>query len=231
MHALAQMQNSAHRLLLHREFSLKGRASAIDRGDRQHTTGALVFQQAIPGRDVAVDGNLVPLLGMTDIIDRHVIVLAPEKRYRVEDLALPQHIARGGLALAFCHHPMLDPDILPGMRIGPARDIARSIDSGDAGFEECIHRNTAVELEASLFGQRQARPHSYADNHKVGLQHATALERRALAVDREHGILEMEDDAVLLMQCAHEIAHFGPEYALHRPLFRRHYVDLDTTRA
>jgi hypothetical protein len=26
---------------------------------------------------------------MTDIIDRHVIVLAPEKRYGVEDLALP----------------------------------------------------------------------------------------------------------------------------------------------
>ena len=89
MHALAQMQNSAHRLLLHREFSLKAREIAIDRGDRQHTTGALVFQQAIPGRDVAVDGNLVPLLGMTDIIDRHVIVLAPEKRYGVEDLALP----------------------------------------------------------------------------------------------------------------------------------------------
>ena len=41
----------------------------------------------------------------------------------------------------------------------------------------------------------------------------------------------MKDDAVLLMQRAHEIAHFRPEHALHRPLFRRHHVDLDIARA
>src|SRR5207237_4560118 len=168
---------------------------------------------------------------MADIIDRHVVMLAPEERYRVEDFALSQHVARGGLTLAFRHHPMLNPDVLLGMRIGPARDIARSIDSGDAGFEECIHCNTAVELDAGLFGQRQARPHSDPDDHDVTLQRAAALKRRTLAVDRDDGILEMEDDAVLLMQRAHELAHFRPEYALHRPLFRRHDVDLDTTRA
>src|ERR1700716_3232579 len=101
-----------HRLPFHVQFSLQACEVTIDRRYGEDAAPALVFQQAIPGRDVAVDRNLVPLLGMTDIIDRHVVVLAPEKRYRVEDLALPQHIARGGLALAFRHHPMLDPDIL-----------------------------------------------------------------------------------------------------------------------
>src|SRR5258705_38277 len=91
------------------------------------TAWALVLQQTIFRRDVAVDGNLVPCLGVADIIDRHVVVLAPEKWHGVECLALPQHIARGGLALAFGHHPMLDPDILAGMRIGPARDIAGGV--------------------------------------------------------------------------------------------------------
>jgi len=41
----------------------------------------------------------------------------------------------------------------------------------------------------------------------------------------------MKDDAVLLMQCAHEIAHVGSKHALHRPLLRRDDVDLDVARA
>ena len=41
----------------------------------------------------------------------------------------------------------------------------------------------------------------------------------------------MEDDAVLLVQCAYEIAHVSAEHALHRPLLRRHDVDLDIARA
>jgi hypothetical protein len=40
----------------------------------------------------------------------------------------------------------------------------------------------------------------------------------------------MEDDAVFLMQCAHKIAHVRPKHALHRPLLRRHHMDLDIAR-
>ena len=41
----------------------------------------------------------------------------------------------------------------------------------------------------------------------------------------------MEDDAVLLMQCANEVAHVRSEHALHRTLLRRHHMDLDIMRA
>ena len=85
--------------------------------------------------------------------------------------------------------------------------------------------------EAGLLGQAEPRPHADADDHEIGLQHAAALERHALAVDRGHGIAEMEDDAVLFVQRAHEVAHLGPEHALHRPLLRRHDMDLDIARA
>ena len=47
----------------------------------QVTALALVFQQAILSRDVAVDHDLIPSLGVTDIIDRHIVVLAPEERH------------------------------------------------------------------------------------------------------------------------------------------------------
>ena len=118
-----------------------------------------------------------------------------------------------------------------GMRIGPARDIAGGVDAGNAGFEIRVHGDAAIERKAGLFGQRQPRPHADADDHHIGLQHAAALERRALAVDPGHGIAEMEDDAVLLMQRAHEVAHLGPEHALHRPLLRRHDMNLEFARA
>src|SRR6195952_285649 len=155
--------------LLHRELGLKAGKVAIDRSNREHAALAPVFQQTVPARNIAFDGNLVPLLGVADIVDRHIVVLAPEKRCRVEGLALSQHVARGGLALAFGHHPMLDPDALPGMWIGPTRDIARGIDSRDAGFEERVHSNAAVDLEPCLFRQAEARTHADADDHDIGL--------------------------------------------------------------
>ena len=122
---------------------LRGR----DRSKRRRVRGpCTVSQQAIPVRDVAFDG-FVPSLGMADIIDRHIVVLAPEEWYRVEDLSLSQHIARGGLALAFRHHPMLDADVFLRVWIGPACYITRSVDSGDAGFEERVYRDAAVDFE------------------------------------------------------------------------------------
>ena len=41
----------------------------------------------------------------------------------------------------------------------------------------------------------------------------------------------MKDDAMLFMQRAHEVAHLRPEDALHRPLLRRHHMNLDVARA
>jgi hypothetical protein len=49
---------------------------------------------------------------MANIIDRHVVMLAPKKWHGIESLPLSQHIAGGGLTLAFGHNPMLDPDFL-----------------------------------------------------------------------------------------------------------------------
>src|SRR3954462_8930366 len=99
-----------HRVPLHRELSLEVIEIAVDRGDREHAATAPVLQETIPSRDIAVDRDLVPLFGVADIVDWHVVMLAPEKRHGVERLARAQHVSRGGLALALGHHPVLDPD-------------------------------------------------------------------------------------------------------------------------
>jgi hypothetical protein len=41
----------------------------------------------------------------------------------------------------------------------------------------------------------------------------------------------MENDAVLFMQGADEVAHLGPQHAFHRPLLEANDVDLDISGA
>src|SRR4029077_3258209 len=96
---------------------------------------ALVAQQAVLGRDVAFDRDFVPTLGMTDIVDRDVVVLAPEERHRDERLAMAEHVARRGLALSFGDHPVLDANGRSAVRVRPARDVSGREDAGRAGFE------------------------------------------------------------------------------------------------
>src|SRR5258705_10925597 len=74
-------------LALHRDLGLQAGEIAVDRRDRQHAAVAAVSQQAILRLDVALDRDLVPLLGVAHAIYRHVVMLAPEERHRFESLA------------------------------------------------------------------------------------------------------------------------------------------------
>ena len=52
--------------------------------------------------------------------------------------------------------------------------------------------------------------------------------RPSIAITR---VLQMENDAMLLVQRAHEVTHLRPEHAFHRPLLRRHHMNLDVAGA
>src|SRR4029453_16630914 len=64
------------RLSLHRDLFLEACDVAVDRRRGERASAELVAHQAVPAGDVAVDHELVPLLGMADIVDGHVVVLA-----------------------------------------------------------------------------------------------------------------------------------------------------------
>ena len=84
-------------LQLHRKFRLKTCDVATDRSHRQNASAELESHEAIPGGRVALDHRLVPALGVADIVDRQIVMLAPEERRRGEFLARAQQIARGGI--------------------------------------------------------------------------------------------------------------------------------------
>src|SRR6185295_8717876 len=98
-----------------------GDASPVAEGD----DGAALLEGA-------VDLDRIPLRGVADIVDAHVVVLAPEEGDGVEALALPEDVARGRLPLALGHYPVLDADALAGVGIGPAGDVAHGVDARGA---------------------------------------------------------------------------------------------------
>src|SRR5262245_28105980 len=71
-------------LALHRHFRLQVGNVAEDRRYGQRAAALLEAQQAILAGDIAFDGQLIPLLGMADIVDRDVVMLAPEERHGIE---------------------------------------------------------------------------------------------------------------------------------------------------
>jgi len=131
----------------------------------------------IPAIQRAIDFHAVPAFGMTNVIDRHLVVLAPEERHGVEGLTPAQHVARGHLTLTLGHDPVLNANPLAGVRIRPARDIARREDSGHAGFEEFVDRNATVHGESGLLRHRRRRLHAHTHDHEVGVDCRTATER------------------------------------------------------
>ena len=117
------------------------------------------------------------------------------------------------------------------MGIRPARDVARRVNVRRARLQIFVHAHAAVDLEARALGERRARPHPDADDDEIGVERLAAFQPNPHAVDRRRLLLHVKDDAVLLVQDAHELRNLGTEYPLERRAFRRSHVHLDLARA
>lgn len=98
----------------------------------------------------------------------------------------------------------------------PLGGITGSKDVGDTGFKECVDPKSIGDFDAGLFSQRGARFHADTDDDQICGQHAAALQRDGVRVDAHRRALEMEPDAVLLMQGPDERAQFGAKNLLQR---------------
>ena len=83
---------------------------------------------------------------MTDIVDRNVVVLAPEKRRVGKRRAVSNHIQGCRLPLPFRDDPMLYPDGLTRIGVGPSSDIACCVDTRDTRLEELVDNDPSIKL-------------------------------------------------------------------------------------
>src|SRR5688500_77801 len=110
------------RLPFHLRLGFETLPIARNGGHSQCAAGTLVGHRTVTfGAERAIDGDAVPVLGVTDIADGDVVVLAPEERHRREPPFSAQDVLRRHLALAFGHHKVLDANPIASERIGPAR--------------------------------------------------------------------------------------------------------------
>src|SRR5262245_59935956 len=100
---------------------------------------------------------------MADVVDRHVVVLAPEEWNIGILLPLPEHVSRYGLALSLGHNPMLDSKALAGVDIRPPRYVTRGEDSRCARLKVFVHDDAAVDLQTGALRQLDPRANADAD--------------------------------------------------------------------
>src|ERR1700719_3747427 len=131
----------------HCYFRRQAVAAAENRGDGQRARALAIAQRHVMRDDVAIDVDGVPLRRVADVIDRYVVMLAPEEGRPGVALAAAEHVARGGLALALGHDPVLDAQPLAAVAIGPAGDVAGGVDAGHAGLEIVVDEHAAIDGE------------------------------------------------------------------------------------
>src|SRR5690606_19023937 len=104
------------RLALHSQLGLQAFDVPEDRRDGERSSVAFVAEKAVPGGNVAVDLYRIPLLRMADIVDRDIVMLAPEERDIDVLLLSAKHVESGSLPLPLRDYPMLHPDVVARMR-------------------------------------------------------------------------------------------------------------------
>src|SRR3989442_11516991 len=124
--------------MFHFHLGFEAFAIAKYRGDGELLVAATVDDRAIVIFEAPVDVDRVAGLGVADIVDCDVVMLAPEEGDRIESLAAAEDIARCSLSLAFGDDTMLDADALAGMWIGPPGDVAGSEHTRGAGLEVLV---------------------------------------------------------------------------------------------
>ena len=127
--------------------------------------------------------------------------------------------------------PVLDADRSPVCGSGQRAMSPAAKTPGALVSQILVDDDAAVDREPRLLRQRHGGPHADAHDDEVGRERLAARERDAARVDRRRGLAEVEDDAVLLVQRAHEVAERGAEDALQRPRLGRDDVHLEVARA
>ena len=97
-------------------------------------------------------------------------MLAPEKRHRVEPFAAAQDVAGRGLTHALGDDPVLDANALSAVRIGPARGVARSENSGRARLQAVVHEDAAIGFQSGLLRDRRRGFHADADDDQIRIE-------------------------------------------------------------
>ena len=149
---------------LKRYFSFEILAVTTDARDSTEFTVRTKDHRGIFGFQITGHTRVIAAAAMTDVMDVQIEMIAPEEWRDREGFACAENIARGGLTLTLSHNPVFHTDPA-GARIGPAGNVARRKNSGNARFQKLVYQHTVVSRDARLLSKMCVWAHTKSNNH------------------------------------------------------------------
>src|SRR4051794_37519824 len=178
-------------------------------------------QRSVAALHVAVDGDLVPSLRMSDVANAKIEIFRPKERHRVKVPRFAEHVAGGNLAVALGYHPMLDPDALAAVRVGPRRDVAGGVDVGCAGSQLGVDDHAILDGKPGLFRKIDAWRYADPDKNQTGIEPRAIVHDDLARTDLGEFAAEMKRRSVLPMDRENEVRQLRAQHFGHRLPFRR----------
>src|SRR4029079_19502458 len=116
-------------LLLHRQLRLQAQTVAEQARQREELSAREIADAGVVFLQAALDDGLVVPGSVADVVERDVVVLAPEERDVPERSADARQRARQRLPLPLGQHPVLDARERSTARLRPARAVADRVDA------------------------------------------------------------------------------------------------------
>src|SRR5450631_405701 len=109
--------------LLEEYLCLKALPVSLERGNGDNLSSLPESDQAAFLGDVPDDFGGFPALGVANVRNPQVVVLAPKEGDGAERLAFAKHVSRRRLSLPFGNHPVFDASRRSRLRTGPAGNV------------------------------------------------------------------------------------------------------------
>ena len=139
-----------------------------------------------------------PTARRADVVQRDVVVLAPEEGDRSEwPAGRTEHVARGRLTLALRGDEVLDADELAGAEVRIPGDVSGGENALCARLEVLVHQDSPVDPEPRLLRERGGGADANADDDEVGGQRPAARELDLAIADGGGRLAGVEDDPML----------------------------------
>ena len=108
--------------------------------------------------------RVIAAAAMTNVVNVQIEMIAPEEWRDRERFACAENITRRSLTLALSHNPVFHADPA-GARIGPARNVARSKNSGNVRFQKFVYQDAVISRDACLLSKTRVWADADPDNH------------------------------------------------------------------
>ena len=152
----------------------------------------------VAARYAAFNCNFIPILGVADIVDRYVVVLAPKERNSRKLLTMSHHIQCSGPPLTLRRNPMIDPNVSASMRIWPGRNVSGGKHTACTGLETGIYDDATVDDKSRPYGKFYSRVDT--SNDEIAFEDVSASQKYFVSLDRNCGLAELEVDTMLLVE-------------------------------